>query len=701
MLALAQQAARYPFQSVDKCGDRHFRRIVDKQMHVVVFSVHLDQVRFEVVANACEDGLHFGQDIVCEDTSAVFCHEDQMHMHLEDAMPAGSYIFTCIHRPSIMTFMAYGKNKSRKDWLKRALPLGMGDLSTAKRTIVFTLRASVLSLMREMARTCFIREPLETPLNSKSLDARLLAVQKACESLNSVWREQARMRVKPALEESCSRYLKRLAGCLRFVDQEISSQDCNVTQTRRYYHIPETVQDVVTEAEIADLKGRAEAVGAIEVFRDVIIHDKTDGLSANQIAILKDIHARAKARHKCPDFGAQDDFALQLHIDPRMLPTGEKPEAMALIEGVSFLLEDETNRCYRRFLDISGEKPRGPRIRIPLVLSKEIARRLKKARLDWASLILEVSATHIGARLVAGQPVPVKPEKTFAIIGRDFGYANTVALSVAVSTSPVEVPTGILQDEGKAAAEAFFRSHVLPRDVQFVERVRFEGRRFLARVNHLSERIDGYKSRIDKAYNELDKLKAGIAAILGLKDGDRIVPEMKRSEAGSSVRVFFHTLGEITDLKAARRRLYRKIVAVKKAWFGMLSNTEVELARKHNAILVREDLTVVALEKEKPGYKGRTFNKMLNNGSKGQYQRRAADKLQWNGIPEVAIPSWYTSRACFRHSIIVEKRHRTGERIFLPCCNCYDNADEHAADTLACFLFLRLRDYYPGTNSGL
>ena len=86
--------------------------------------------------------------------------------------------------------------------------------------------------------------------------------------------------------------------------------------------------------------------------------------------------------------------------------------------------------------------------------------------------------------------------------------------------------------------------------------------------------------------------------------------------------------------------------------------------------MVREDLTVEAIEKDSPVYRGRTYNKMLNNGAKGQYLRRAASKLLWNGIPEVVAPSWYTSRTCLTHAEIVDKQHRKGESIYLPCCGC-------------------------------
>ena len=584
--------------------------------------------------------------------------------------------------------MAYGKNKERKDWLKRALPLGIGEVSAAKQQRFLDLRAAVLVLMRQMAQACFSQEPLAGALDGKELDAKLLAIQATHAGLNSVWREQARMRVRPALEEAHKRYLKRLAGCLRFVDQEIPKAERRPDSKRRYFHVPETVQDAVSAKELAELKAIGERGEAIELFHRVILQQDPQGLSANQVAILQDIHLRTQQKHRCPDFGAREDFTLQLHVDARMLPTGQEPEALQLLQGVPFVLADDGNRRYHRFLDLAGLAPREERLRLPLVLTRKVARRMDGARRDWASLIVEISEKGVGVRLVVGKPQEVAQAPYHHIVGRDFGYANTVSLSVARSDAAIE-NTDTIRADSKEAAESFFTSHALPEGVEIVERVRLEGRAFLARINVLCARIDRYRSRIDLAYNELDALKSRIVHGLQLEDGQRIEPAMKKSSAGAAVREFFQTFGRIADLKKARRALYRKIAQIKKAWFGMLSNVEVRLAQKYHALVAREDLSVQAVEKESPKYKGRTFNKMLNSGSKGQYQRRASAKLAWNGIPEVVQPSWYTSRACPRHSLIVDPKHRQGEQIFMPCCGKHEHADEHAADTIATMLLLK------------
>ena len=593
--------------------------------------------------------------------------------------------------------MPYGNGKEREDWLKRAVPLGVGELNRAKRAALTELRSRVLALMREMAAAGFSPEPLREELRGEALDERLLETQKDCSGLNSVWREQARLRVKPALEESAKRYFARLSGGLRFVDQEIPEQERQPDEAgrvRRYYHVPTEIQDTVTAAELEGLKVFSGSKAA-DLFRAVILEGATDfegeALTPAQITILTDIHARAQARHTCPAFASQDGFTLQLHIDSRMLPVKDECLAKELRQEAAVMLEDKGNRRYRRFLALAGIEARGPRIKIPVSLSHKIAQRFESSNTEWASLIVELSEQTVGVRLVAGKPPHELPKAVRALIGRDFGYANTVALSVAMFDEPIELPTKQIRLETKEKAREFFASHALPGNVRIVERLRFEGRNFLARIDHHCRRIDGLRSRIDTAYNALDALRAEIASGLRLGEEDRIEPAMKRGPLGDKVREFFHLLGQIQDLKNLRRALYRKIAALKKAWFGFLSNIEATLARDYDAAVVREDLDIVAIEKDSPAYKGRTFNKMLNNGSKGQYRRRASGKLLWNGIPEVAVPSWYTSRVCLTHSAVVDKKHRRGESLFLPCCNRHDHADEHAGDTLAGFLFLRPR----------
>jgi hypothetical protein len=234
----------------------------------------------------------------------------------------------------------------------------------------------------------------------------------------------------------------------------------------------------------------------------------------------------------------------------------------------------------------------------------------------------------------------------------------------------------------------------LHRKQKVVTTERYSGQNFLARINKHAEQIDALRSKIDLEYNELELQRAELLKILGLDDDGQIEKEMGAKDATirTKIRSFFMRLGKIREMKAVRRGLYRKIAALKKAWFGHLSNVELEWTEKFPTVVIREDLDYVAKEKWAPDYKGRTFNKMINNGARGQYARRASAKFQWNGIPELWLPSYYTSTTCFRHGI-VDGKQRRGDKFACKHCKAEgrkpEHADDHAALTLGAYLFLK------------
>ena len=69
------------------------------------------------------------------------------------------------------------------------------------------------------------------------------------------------------------------------------------------------------------------------------------------------------------------------------------------------------------------------------------------------------------------------------------------------------------------------------------------------------------------------------------------------------------------------------------------------MATALDAVVVRENATFLAVPNDDPKYMGRTFNKMLNYGARAIYEAIASAKLAWLGIPELRIPSPYTSKA--------------------------------------------------------
>lgn len=599
--------------------------------------------------------------------------------------------------------MSYGNGKERKDWELRAMPLGVGKLSAAKKARLLAIRNSILSLMEDMLARCFVDEPLYAKHSQKTIDAMLFSMEKEHKGVNAVWKQLARMQVKPMLSNGVQNYYRRLAGSLRNVDQkvpspskeEIAKRELKLTSfigpvipAHQYFHVPPQIQHEVTEQELEELRLIAEEGDAVALFKAVIIDNNTKKLTPNQVTIIRSIHQRTLAKHNLPVL--KDDFLLSLHLDARMLASNKKELPKDIRQDSTLLLADEKNKRYHYFLDLCGTQPREARIRIPLVVSKKMAARIAQGDINWGALTLELSANQVGVRLVVGKEPPALKPRTKAFVGRDFGYTNTISLALVLSEEEVALDAfrkAIAHIDDEKSAQAFLEQYALSTEPLILERVQFSGKKFLKKLQTLSEKIDKCRSILDIEYPKLEALKAKITQDLELPEDASLTKEHKK--LSKDVAAFFQLFGRIKDVKKAQRKHYAKMAAIKKHWFGFLSTQELRLAEKYDAAIVREDLTVVTQEKESSTYKGRAFNKMINHGAKGQYQRRSSSKLRFNGVEELIIPSWYTSRACLKHRTILAKNKRQGERIQLTCCGCEDHADLHAAQTIACYPMLQ------------
>ena len=58
-----------------------------------------------------------------------------------------------------------------------------------------------------------------------------------------------------------------------------------------------------------------------------------------------------------------------------------------------------------------------------------------------------------------------------------------------------------------------------------------------------------------------------------------------------------------------------------------------------------------------PADKGRTFNRMINNGSKGGISRGPGTHPTWRGIDPIRIPSFYTSSTDWRNGSFSNRPH--------------------------------------------
>lgn len=614
--------------------------------------------------------------------------------------------------------MAYGNGNS--ETIKRMVSLGVGDLTDSKLAALATLRARSLETSNHFMSLAFNPEPLKGLMSGDELEALLVKAQAETTGFNKAYVEKARLTVKNHAAEVHKRYIKQIIGRLRHCGSKI---DTPGTEGRRYFYVPVDVQDHITQTEIEELAAySAKPAAALELFSKVLFEGFAGDLSAAQIAVLQEIQVQVQKSYRQPVYGRDDGYTCQLHLDYRVISGFKKGLVLEpLNDGAARLLLDTQNKRYTHFLEVSNPTPRGEAIRLPMAVSKQQLHRLGIDGKDtkFKSFVLEIGEKKVEIKGVI-EKMPNGFNGVFAqanaqpknletlhydelaaalnqcqhLIGRDFGYSNTVSLSVVKrdrEITPDEV-RALLEvrrqhsDDAKVSMLQWF-SEKTSGDGTAVEEHNFCGKNFLKGISSHCEHIDRLKSQIDGIYNKIGRLKFILADHLGIELTELVdeKADVKDPVIKSVHKHLFALLRQVKVLKQKRLSLYRKIAGLKKSWFGFLANFERNLAKKYQAALIREDLTVVATEKDGPSYKGRLFNKMINNGAKGQYIRRASDKLAWDGIPELALPSPYTSQACTRHSRLGK---RTGEVFKCPDCNENRHADTHAAENIARLLIL-------------
>lgn len=632
--------------------------------------------------------------------------------------------------------------------LYKSVQTDSGELTSRKRSLAGDIYEFITLFMIEMVKDAISTwEPLRFTEDWKSeVQGMLCAFQKDRHRDKPVlWREAARLKVQDALTEQTSRYLKYLYGCVRNVEQPTAGAwEAKVERDTgelvypdkpqlKYYHIPVDVQDAITPQEISDLawlaadekfaipKGEKDVNvkvsgfnSILDVFRLCICRDWSNipFLTESQIAVLKYIHGKAQSRCGRSEFNKDGEFVLTIPIDARMLIKTQKDIPAELkCAADALLLCDNKNSRYKTFLDLPGMAPNGDRLRVPVTLNRKLAK-LSEFSGDKASLMLQLyHSGRASVRMVVQQQVEVKDtvdavlpllyskskDGYIYVTGGDWGYNVTRAISVwripvaALPANPADMKKRLefLASMTKEQAKEFYLTHKAPTGAEIVESRLFDGVDFMAKAGVYSERIAFKSSRIDKLYNELEVVLADLRGKRGLSETDMISPSMKRHIVyGALARRFFELLGWIKDAKQSRRKLYKKIGALRKSWFGHIINQYIGLANKYHAVTFTEKLTLDKIEKDFPEYKGKAFNKMIVTGSRGIYMSEEARKMQWNGVPRIGLQPYYTSRACTEHSAICNRGIRKGTRLKMPCCMKVFHADEHASATIGIAPFL-------------
>jgi hypothetical protein len=558
------------------------------------------------------------------------------------------------------------------------------------------LRLESLRALKAMAESIWPQDVLTPVPSGKELDSVLLRVQSDCskQGFNNVWAEKARLQAKSAVLEQWKRAQRNLFGRLKNVSTvgDVPMED----GTPRLVNLPEEFSRSLSDADVKHLQELTDGLDfkqALTLFRDLKNGDA--GLPPPCAKALRAMAGVARQRYGIPQWS--DEALVQLHLDYRCI-RGGKDVLWAVLDGLGDALQSD--KPHSVSIPLTSVAPKQEPINIQMNLIRPVIEKLSGQGSEdqrVVSLVLEIGEKAAQAKMVVVRPPVAKPVAGHrTVVSEDFGYANTSSMAVLRSKDPIsqERVDFALSNPGKKLSKQLLESCFSGDEVELLETLQFDGADFMGRIAEQAKKVDRLRSEIDLVYNRMARIRREMNLIAGnALDAlvPREIPEGTSPRYADMHRRFFKRLAHVFRLKEMRRAVYRAVAGLKKAWFGHIANRKAELAEKHGAAVVSEDLSLVAVPLDDPAYKGRTFNRMFNNGSKGQYSRRSEDTLKWKGIPSIKVPSFWTSSYDWRNGT-VGKEQRRGRLFKARSDGRVWDADLHAAETIGRYLFLRPKE---------
>lgn len=584
--------------------------------------------------------------------------------------------------------MSYANGLDKKQTERRAIEIGRVRFAAADTHPLLEIRTGVRALCGQMADAVWIADPTRKPLDGKTLDAALLPFQ-VRSHLNSVWAECARMTVRFAITEQHQRRGRHLYGTLLNLDETKTDPKSGEVV---FTNVPRDLAENPTRLRAFATQMRALTDAERSALAQRVFHEKATHLCAFGTDVIKAALTRSCERFACPSWdGKDEEKRVRLSLDPRSLLGGKA--AGTLPERLLALTHTMTAAAGADgVLHVSGPRARTDAISLPFRLAPRAYAR--HGACAASAFCVEIGPRDAVIKLVLAKTRPLAPERVRFVLGRDFGYRNTVSLCLIDlgRKMPLDAARALAaQITTKSQARDHLTGNALPDRVKVLETRVFSGEGFMRRMNEIALRIDALRSEIDLSYARMMSLKATFLSETGA-DPDEIVPEECPADASTLAKKqharFHRILGKVRALKAKRRALYRQADGAKASWFGFIANAEIKMAAPRGAAVISEDLTVEAEERDSPQYKGRAFNTLINHGAKGRYARAADAKAAWAGIPTLRVPSYHTSTTDVRNGVI-EKTQRRGDVFTARADGMTAHADVHAAFTIGLWPFLR------------
>jgi hypothetical protein len=282
------------------------------------------------------------------------------------------------------------------------------------------------------------------------------------------------------------------------------------------------------------------------------------------------------------------------------------------------------------------------------------------------------------------------------VMGVDPGKRN------AMSVVSLRVPEGesvsldrvlALGGKGKEEMREFFSTHALPNPERAEAAWSYENASFLGYAEDIAEAIIAASIAIDARYRRITTLKVRVNAILGRPPGTHVsdvLPDDASVELKKGHRAFFREWGRMRKRKEERIKLWERLAAAKKCWFGMLANRLAVSALALGAGVAFEDGDWGVAERGSADYRGRIWNRIMSSVSQRAMMDVAKARLDWSGVVWWTVASYHTSTTDHRHGTTASGQRKNGAKDFIALTDGMRmDSDEHAAETMAAAALLR------------
>ena len=114
----------------------------------------------------------------------------------------------------------------------------------------------------------------------------------------------------------------RLAHCASVIPPDPRKRRPDKKAVRKYYNIPDTIQDQVTPATLKAIEKTVTGLGFKKTYEwvaRVALDKDLTGVDPETALVVQTIHAECLERYRKPEYGKDPRYTCQIHLDYRVI----------------------------------------------------------------------------------------------------------------------------------------------------------------------------------------------------------------------------------------------------------------------------------------------------------------------------------------------------------------------------------------------